>query len=234
MKLGVISDLHASLVPFEAVLADAARLKVDSFVCLGDLMDLGPQPNELIRRVRELGIPCLRGNHDMLDGEPLAPAHVNAWCRGLVSAETRAFLEGLPAELQQTLPSGDRLLCVHGSPHAVDDDLLGGTAEALIDAWLGDRSFTMLAAGHTHLQLLRRHRGRTLFNPGSVAQPFLEPPPPGRPPVVLKHAEYAVLDAGPSGVTIDFRKVAYDFPALARDVRLSGLPGPDAWLSTWA
>ncbi len=234
MKLGIISDLHASLVPLEAVLADGARVGVERFICLGDLMDLGPQPVALLRRVQALGIPCLRGNHDALDGPALAPAPVNAWCREQLDAPSRAFLDGLPAELELELPSGDRLLCVHGSPRGFNDELLSATPDALLDAWLGERDFTVLAAGHTHLQMLRRHRGRTLFNPGSVAQPFLHPPDGGQPPVVLPHAEYAVLDCRVDGFSVDFRKVPYDFAAYARDVRASGLPGPDAWLATWA
>jgi predicted phosphodiesterase len=126
------------------------------------------------------------------------------------------------------------LLCVHGSPRGHDDELLAATPEAVLDEWLQGREFEVLAAGHTHLQLLRRYRGKTLLNPGSVAQPFLEPAKPGRPPVVLRHAEYAVVDAGLGGFSVDFRKVDYDFDAYARDVRASGLPGPDAWLATWA
>jgi predicted phosphodiesterase len=117
MKLALISDLHASLVQFEAVLADAARVGVDRFICLGDLMDLGPQPSALLRRVRELGIPCLRGNHDVLDGPSLAPPEVTAWCRTQLDAEGRAFLLALPKELELLLPNGQRLLCFDALPN---------------------------------------------------------------------------------------------------------------------
>ena len=234
MKLALISDLHASLVQLEAVLADAARAGVDRFVCLGDLMDLGPQPSALIRRVQALGIPCLRGNHDVLDGPELAPPQVNAWCRAQLDAEGRAFLLGLPKDIELVLPGGQRLLCVHGSPRGHDDELLAATSEAQVEEWISGRDFDVLASGHTHLQLLRRHRGKTLINPGSVAQPFLQPAQAGRPPVVLRHAEYAVIDAGLGGFSVDFRKVDYDFAAYEGDVRASGLPGPDAWLATWA
>lgn len=233
MKLALISDLHSSLVPFEAVLADAARVGVERFICLGDVMDLGPQPSQLVRRIRALGIPCLRGNHDVLSGPSLAPPEVNAWCRTQLDAEGRAFLEALPAELSLELPSGDRLLCVHGSPRANDDEVLASTPDDVLDGWTAGHAFEVMASGHTHLQLLRRHRGRTFVNPGSVAQPFLEPARGGKPPVVLRHAEYAVVDAAARGFSVDFRKVPYDFEAYARDVRASGLPGPEQWLATW-
>jgi predicted phosphodiesterase len=181
-----------------------------------------------------LGIACLRGNHDVVEGPALAPPQVNAWCRTQLDAEGRAFLESLPASIALELPSGDRLLCVHGSPRSHDDEVLASTPGTDLDAWVDGRAFEVMASGHTHQQLLRRHRGRTYLNPGSVAQPFFEPARGGKPPIVLKHAEYAVIAAGPGGFSVDFRKVAYDFDAYARDVRASGLPDPEQWLSTWA
>jgi predicted phosphodiesterase len=221
------------MVQLEAVLADAARVGVDRFVCLGDVNDLGPQPNQLIARLVELEIPCLKGNHDLLHGPALSPPHVNAWCRAQLTAESRAYLEQLPDHYELRLPSGEALLCVHGSPRNNDEGIYADTPEAQVDAAMAQWSFDLLASGHTHVQLLRRHRGKTLINAGSVSQPFLEQPPEGQPPVVLRHAEYAVLDAKLGGWSIDFRKVPYDFDAYARDVRASGLPDPDAWLATW-
>ena len=36
----------------------------DKAVCLGDLVGYGPDPNEVIDRVRELDAVTIRGNHD--------------------------------------------------------------------------------------------------------------------------------------------------------------------------
>ena len=46
--------------------------------CLGDLVGYGPQPNEVIERVRSLGAVTIRGNHDkavsgLVDAEDFNP-----------------------------------------------------------------------------------------------------------------------------------------------------------------
>ncbi|TAD79387.1 MAG: metallophosphatase family protein, partial [Oscillatoriales cyanobacterium] len=57
MKLAVLSCLHANLAALEAVLSDIDQQGVDQIACLGDLVGYGPQPNEVVDRVRSLNIP---------------------------------------------------------------------------------------------------------------------------------------------------------------------------------
>lgn len=47
MKLAVISDIHANLPAFEAVLADIDRRGIDEILCLGDMVGKGPHPAEV-------------------------------------------------------------------------------------------------------------------------------------------------------------------------------------------
>jgi hypothetical protein len=69
----------------------------------------------------------------------------------------------------------------------------------------------VLAGGHTHLQLLRRHGGRLLVNPGSVGLPLgalTDAQLPG-------WAEYALLEARGGTFELAFRRVPVDVAALA-------------------
>ena len=50
-----------------------------------------------------------------------------------------------------------------------------------------------MAGGHTHLQMVRQHRGTLLVNPGSLGLPF-ESYAQGGPPKILPHAEYAIVE----------------------------------------
>ena len=59
----LLSDIHANLVAFEAVLADADG-QYDQVWFLGDLVGYGPQPNECVERLRALSPLALSGNHD--------------------------------------------------------------------------------------------------------------------------------------------------------------------------
>ena len=73
----------------------------------------------------------------------------------------------------------------------------------------------MLAGGHTHIQMLRQHRGMLLVNPGSVGLPFKEYVA-GRAPTLLDHAEYATVDASHGGVSVTLRRVPVDRAGAAR------------------
>ncbi|ACG74025.1 metallophosphoesterase [Anaeromyxobacter sp. K] len=61
----VVGDVHGCLGELEDLLA-AARYEPmrDRLVFLGDLVDRGPDPVGVVRRVRALGADCLLGNHE--------------------------------------------------------------------------------------------------------------------------------------------------------------------------
>ena len=53
MRIALLSDIHGNLVALEAVLSDMAeRGAFDTVVVAGDLVWSGPQPAEVVDRVR--------------------------------------------------------------------------------------------------------------------------------------------------------------------------------------
>ena len=64
MKIAVISDIHANVYALMNVLEDIDNEKVDTIVCLGDLVGYGSQPNEVISMIKERHILCIKGNYD--------------------------------------------------------------------------------------------------------------------------------------------------------------------------
>lgn len=217
MRLALISDLHGNALALEAVLTDAREAGFDELVCLGDVATLGPRPNAVLEGLRELRCPCLLGNHDefMLDpvlvrsytNFPLVVASVDA-TRESLSPDALAFIAGFP----RTLTVGDVFL-YHGTPRSNTEDLRAETPPELVDDMLGGRRAVVFAGGHTHLQMLRQHRGMLIVNPGSVGQPFREFVN-GGPPTILPHAEYAIVETRPGGVSVDLRRVALDRASL--------------------
>jgi len=63
MRLLLLSDIHANVTALDAAL-DAAKGRWDRVFCLGDIVDYGPDPNEVTERVKELAPVIIRGNHD--------------------------------------------------------------------------------------------------------------------------------------------------------------------------
>src|SRR5690348_3682744 len=64
MRLAVISDMHGNDVAFEAAMSELDRVGYDQIVCLGDAIQGGPQPAEVVARLRERNIPTVMGNAD--------------------------------------------------------------------------------------------------------------------------------------------------------------------------
>jgi len=64
MKFAIIADIHANLDAFQVVLADIKEQKCTHYACVGDVVGYGPNPKECLKIVRDLGMPCVKGNHD--------------------------------------------------------------------------------------------------------------------------------------------------------------------------
>lgn len=68
MKLAVLSDIHANLPAFEAVLEDVRAWRPDTVVFAGDGVNRGPRPAECWTLLAALaegeGWRRLRGNHE--------------------------------------------------------------------------------------------------------------------------------------------------------------------------
>lgn len=242
LRIGVISDIHGNGLAFEAVLADMQQYPVDSVVCLGDATQGGPQPAEVVARLRELGCPVVMGNADawLISGissnpnEQTTPEQeaVRRWSLSRLSPEDISFIESFQPTVELPLEGGNRLLCFHGSPTSFDDILLVDTPEEEFLRVLGPYTGAIMCGGHTHAQQIRNIGSHFFFNPGSVGLPFNS-----RTPEEKFHvdpwAEYAVLTSEGSRTGLDLRRVRYDVPELLRIYRSSGRPYSERAVSHW-
>jgi len=103
----------------------------------------------------------------------------------------------------------------HGSPDSNMVDLLAETPPDTFDEQLGAERATVMAGGHTHIQMLRQHRGTLVVNPGSVGAPFREFVN-GNSPDILSHAEYATVDLRGKELNVTLHHVDLDRHELAK------------------
>jgi len=232
MRIAFISDLHACLHSLNTVLKDCEQRGAHSIYCLGDVVDMGPEPEQVVQRLQELGIPTIGGNHDTLDENPIVPflADIEDWTRAQLSSESRSWLQNLPFSLTKDL-EGTRLLLVHGSPDSNTEGLLAETNAEKINQWLEAANANIILAGHTHVPLVRHVRSGTAVNPGSTSVPFAEAnvlPPQG-----LPFSDYAILDIQNGTTTVEQIRIPMDLEALACAVRVADMPHAEAFLGTW-
>ena len=219
----------------------AAAPPTDATVNLGDIVGYGASPNEVTKRVRELGGIFVRGNHDKVvtgidtvEGfNPIAGVAA-LWNREQLTSEHLAWLRALPKGPVLSEISGVQY--VHGAPD--DEDRYVVTLE---DAALQLRqsSANITFFGHTHIQgafLLRdgvvqavRPEYATvgkqetwdlqlesglnyLINPGSIGQPRDGD----------WRAAFAIFDSEQRIVT--FFRVPYQIRAAQEKILAAGLP----------
>lgn len=241
MKLALIADIHGNLVALRTALADIERHAPDALVCLGDVAASGPRPAECIRQLSAVGALVVQGNSDgwlatppELAG-PSAPYEevqdIDAWCRAKLGDAETALLREYAPHIELPLDDQHALFACHGSPRSFDEPMRSTTPADDLSAMLSGIDADLVAAGHTHQAMVRRHERFLVVNPGSVGMPIeyradgaVRNPP---------WAEYAIVtaDGGRLGVTL--HRAPLDVQAVADDVHESGMPHADWWLKDW-
>jgi predicted phosphodiesterase len=236
MSYLLLSDIHANLAAFEAVLADAGSYS--EVWCLGDVVGYGPQPNECVELLRSLPHVCIAGNHDwaateQLDISAFNPDAMQAclWTRSQLTPSSRTFIEELPERMVQ-----GSFTLVHGSPrHPIWEYIThSSVAESNLDCF----HTSVCLFGHTHKPVVYRCQGkqhacgdlgyvldksytldggRVLLNPGGVGQPRDSDP----------RASYVLLD--PEQQTAVFHRVDYPIEETQQLMLAAGLPSRLAW-----
>lgn len=242
MRIAIIADIHGNLVSFEAVLADIEREQVDQIICLGDIATIGPQPNAVIARMRELGYLCAIGNHeswlldlnllDKLKGAPAWFVESIRWCATQLSGDDLDFFRSFPPTIKLALDEEVSLLGFHGSPNSDLESIYPMTPPEELEKLLAGHTARVLAGAHTHAQMLRQHKGMLIINPGSVGIPFDQAPTRG-PIKFHPWAEYAILNSVNGKLSADLRRVSIDLDRVKSALTDSQHPARDIWLNNW-
>jgi predicted phosphodiesterase len=235
MRIGLFSDVHANLEALEAVLKGFKSEKIDRYVCLGDIVGYGADPNECCQLVRELTDLVVIGNHDAACCGHMSTEWFNLEARTAVEEHARmletSHMQWL-AQLPYRLDFENMLLC-HGSPYRLEEFLyiLDETDIEEIVQHVPTRPW-LVFAGHTHrgttfiyrekpslriwedtreMIRLRPEQGY-VFNVGSVGQPRDGD----------WRASYAIMDT--ETMTFTLKRIAYDVDMASAKIERLGLP----------
>lgn len=236
MRVMVFSDMHGNCLALDAVLDDVAGERFDASVCLGDAVQGGPQPGEVVARLRDLGCPVVMGNADdwLLTGvdsgaEQIDPERrrkmdaVRAWSLSRLSPDDVAYVRGFRPTVRIPLDEGVTLICSHGSPRSFDDVILPTTPDEDLKRLLAPEDGAIYCGGHTHVQFVRHLRRTFHFNPGSAGFAYRHDQD-ASPQKADPFAEYAVLAHDRGKLRLEFRRVPFDAERLIAIYRGSGRP----------
>jgi putative phosphoesterase len=174
MTIVVISDIHANLEAFMALPEWGDELWV-----LGDLVDYGPNPKEIVELIRSRALIVIRGNHDQAVGFDEDPrctpryrqmaSETQAFAMRSMDAELRQYLQTLPLQTTAERDGRKFYLC-----HAIPSNPLYGYCPEGSDRWtqeVQEVEADYLLVGHTHTPFIRTVGVTTVVNPGSLGQP---------------------------------------------------------------
>jgi diadenosine tetraphosphatase ApaH/serine/threonine PP2A family protein phosphatase len=220
----IVSDIHANLEAFTAVLAEIERRGIQQIVCLGDIVGYGPNPMECLDLVRGRCRASLMGNHDF--AVFYEPFNFNSgaeqacyWTRQCFENDPdvsrRAarwnFLGSLPVRIKTA-----EFVAVHASPrrpineYIFPDDIYTNPGKFVS---IFERFEKLCFCGHTHVPgvflegpdfyspdeldyKFTLANEKAIINVGSVGQPRDADP----------RSCYVIYD----GASVEWRRVAYD------------------------
>jgi predicted phosphodiesterase len=243
MRYAVVSDIHANLEAFTAVLAKIDKESVDSIVCSGDLVGYFANPNECVALIRERGIRCVAGNHDRAAVGLKAPLNFSerarravVWTMRQLTADNVQFLK----QLRVLEAIDDRFLLVHGALHPEpNEDVYLSSPEAVrqsCEALAAHPSNANLCFfGQTHRRAAYRYSGAApvemtgervqltrdachLVNAGSVGLPRGDD----------SAAAFLIFDRDAD--VIEFHRVPFDAARACRRAERAGLLNTDSLL----
>jgi putative phosphoesterase len=213
VRILLVSDIHANWAALSAI-----NEPHDVCLCLGDLVDYGPEPLRCVRWAMAHVQHAIRGNHDhgVAQGIPVTgefgyryltrvtrPAMWEA-----LGQEERRYLLQLPVTHRVTL-GGRRFLLVHATPRDPLDEYLMNDPETWAKR-LQNIDADVVCVGHSHVQFNLQIEHTMVLNPGSVGQPRDGDP----------RAAYAVIDDN----RIELRRVAYDVEETVARVLAADMP----------
>ena len=220
MKIAVISDIHANLYALRNILEHIDDQKVDTIICLGDLVGYGPHPNEVVSTIRRRNILCIKGNYDssVVDNQYsyIRETQLNSfslpWTVNELREENRMYLKNLPNSLSLNI-ANKTILFVHGSPNRVNEYLLENSENT--SKVMEDLKEDVLVCAHTHLPSVKDFNNKLYVNCGSIGKPKI-----GRP-----NSTYCILDVTENaGVKVEIKEVEYDIKKIIKDITMLDFP----------
>jgi predicted phosphodiesterase len=232
MRYAIISDIHGNVEALQAVLADIKKQKIDSIVCLGDIVGYYPDPEKCVELVQKNVDLCVAGNHDYASIGRIDTRNFTyyafaamEWTRANISEATKKYLGSMPLTIEK-----DGMFFTHSSPSNPEGwaYVFPDSEEAVFEAF-NSLTFRINFIGHTHWpSIMIQSEDRIilhadhsiklnasnyyLINVGSVGQPR----------DFDSRSCYVVYDTETQVVNIV--RVYYDYSITQRKIRSNHLP----------
>lgn len=215
----------------DALFAEAETLDIppERMLCTGDLAAYAADPQAVVGRVRDAGVPVVMGNVEEALGFAaedcrcgfakgsacdLMAAQWYRYADAAVDADAKAWMRSLPRRLDFEF-AGRRFAAIHGGVSQINQFIFPATPGAEKEAGLDAAGADAVIGGHSGLPFTQRIGGRLWHNPGAIGLPSNDGTP---------RVWYSLLSPAPDGCAIELRPLFYDHRSAAARIRGADLP----------
>ncbi|MDB0581326.1 metallophosphoesterase family protein [Salinicoccus roseus] len=226
-RMAVIADIHGNYDALSEVMKDMEKFDIDAVYCLGDIVSLGHQTNEVLELLTGLpNLTIIRGNHDeevlkafrKIPSEVTGPEHDHhVWVAEHLDPVYEEYLAALPL-VQTREAGGKKILLTHY--HLESDDTYtpidpAPSVESLAPIYR-DSDHDIILFGHDHMRHHFEHDHQLFLNPGALGV------------TSTAYAPYMIIEIEDDGaVHITHRNVHYDRQAFIGGLRREDPPAMD-------
>jgi predicted phosphodiesterase len=236
--LAILSDVHSNLPALEAVLDDLDRVGrvYDQIIVNGDVVSLGPYPQECLHLLRGRGnLIFIKGNNDRYISskvyeqtnvfhrdlfQSLPPAYVDnlRWTVRQLNQDDLAFIQTWQSHYVVTLGSFE-VAIAHGTSKNDEAFISREATDTELSDWFPQHACNVFS--HTHEPFVRRIHERYFVNTGSVG--FSTDGDPRSSYVILTQSE---------GLRTEVRRVGYDATATIQRFQALEVPWKEHLIPT--
>ena len=187
MKIGIITDVHSNIIALNAVLNEFEKIEVDKIICCGDIIGIGPNPEETVQELmkNEDKLIAVRGNHEqyLLKGLPknvhddkrtmsLEEIDNHKWTHSKLSENSKKFIRQFKISNIIEI-EGKKIYIVH-YPSNEKEIYIKHIKKSTIKQ--SEEMFSGIDAdifiyGHTHTTSINNKNNKWYINPGSLGCP---------------------------------------------------------------
>lgn len=165
MKIAVFSDVHSCYSKMAAVFEDMEKYQIDQFICLGDIIGYGDQPEETLKLLMEKNVVSVRGNHELamfdtkyLECFPKAIKQPLLDNIVMLSTKSVRYLENTPACLKL-----ENCHFVHGTPPDKLTTYIYDVSDYYLKSLFNNTQEQIFFTGHTHKLKLITYKDRIVL-----------------------------------------------------------------------
>jgi diadenosine tetraphosphatase ApaH/serine/threonine PP2A family protein phosphatase len=231
MRIAVLSDVHSNLEALLAVLHACNNEQINEYICLGDIVGYGADPNDCVSLIHDLTTHIVAGNHDHGVCELTNIVYFNdvaqkaiEWSKQVMDKKHIRFLASLPLVIEHR-----DIVFVHAAPSFPDSwNYILSMNDAMREFGFFEQQCCFV--GHSHQPVVFSlndeneigssideslgcvKNKRYIINAGSVGQPRDGDP----------RACFVIYDTEKKQIT--FRRVSYNIGACQEKIMIAGLP----------